>query len=95
MSDELLTPVEHELIELLGRCARLFADIALHPDDTIYLDDEDDDMERPVVAWDQGVATDDVQEAVDKIHQLQHAVAAQAAARAYPDRYRLLGARLP
>jgi len=34
---------------------------------------------------------DDINEAVVHIHGIQHAVMAQAAARAYPDRYRLLG----
>lgn len=33
----------------------------------------------------------DLSEAVDKIHQLQHTVMAQAAARAYPHLFRLLG----
>ena len=33
----------------------------------------------------------DSREFSDKIHQLQHMVMSQAAARAYPDRYRLLG----
>jgi hypothetical protein len=33
----------------------------------------------------------DLSEVVDKIHQLQHAVLAQAAGRYYPDDYRLLG----
>lgn len=33
----------------------------------------------------------DLDEAVDKVHQLQAAVLSQAAARAYPKRFRLLG----
>lgn len=33
----------------------------------------------------------DLDEVCDKIHQLQHTVMAQAAARAYPEDYRLLG----
>ena len=33
----------------------------------------------------------DVSEMVAHIHGIQHAIMAQAAARAYPDRYRLLG----
>lgn len=36
-------------------------------------------------------ATADINEFVHKIHDLQHAVMAQAAARAYPDLYRLAG----
>jgi hypothetical protein len=36
----------------------------------------------------------DLDEAVTHIHVLQHMVMAQAAARAYPDRYRLLGEQL-
>lgn len=36
-------------------------------------------------------ATNDLYECVDKIHQLQHMVMAQAAARAYPKKFRLLG----
>lgn len=40
---------------------------------------------------DSRVAIADVGEAVDKIHQLQNMVLAQAAARAYPERYRLMG----
>ena len=35
----------------------------------------------------------DVNEWVDKIHQLQHTIMSQAAARAYPKRYRLFGKR--
>ncbi|KKK87136.1 hypothetical protein LCGC14_2756260 [marine sediment metagenome] len=34
---------------------------------------------------------DDLAEFTDKIHQLQHAVMAQSAARAYPEKYRLAG----
>lgn len=33
----------------------------------------------------------DVREFVDKIHQIQSIILAQAASRAYPDRFRLLG----
>jgi hypothetical protein len=36
----------------------------------------------------------DLEEAASKIHDLQHMVMAQAAARAYPEHYRLLGQRL-
>jgi hypothetical protein len=46
-----------------------------------------------IVGW--GRTRDhDLGEAIDKIHQLQNMVLAQAAARAYPDRYRLLGESL-
>ncbi len=38
-----------------------------------------------------GELVGDQHEFTDKIHQLQHTVMAQAASRAYPDRYRLLG----
>ncbi len=37
------------------------------------------------------VANEDLAEVAGRIHDLQHLVMAQAAARAYPDRYRLLG----
>lgn len=36
----------------------------------------------------------DLREGVDKIHQLQHTVMAQAAARAFPERFRLLGSTI-
>ncbi len=36
----------------------------------------------------------DLEEVASRIHDLQHMVMAQAAARAYPDRYRLLGQRI-
>jgi hypothetical protein len=39
------------------------------------------------------VAQQDLEEVVLHIHALQHMILAQAAARAYPDRYRLLGRR--
>jgi hypothetical protein len=41
------------------------------------------------IAW--ADVEDDKNEFIDKIHQLQHTVLAQAGARAYPDRYRLAG----
>ncbi len=37
----------------------------------------------------------DMTEVVDKIHQLQSVVLAQAAARLYPDKFRLLGRTFP
>lgn len=36
----------------------------------------------------------DIRELVDKIHQIQQTIMSQAAARAYPDRFRLLGETL-
>lgn len=36
----------------------------------------------------------DIREFIDKIHQIQHVILSQAAARAHPDWYRLLGETL-
>lgn len=66
---DLLTPSEHQLVELLAHVANLFSDIV------------GDDRSR----------NGDIAEAVDKIHALQNMVLSQAAARAYPAMYRLLG----
>lgn len=43
---------------------------------------------------DPGVAASDRAEAITLIHGIQQMILTQAAARAYPDRYRLLGASL-
>lgn len=66
---ELLTDNELTLIEKLGECANLFAQVI-------------GDGEQSI---------NDLYECVDKIHQLQHMVMSQAAARAYPEKFRLLG----
>lgn len=75
-TDELLTLAEHEIIKLLGQAASKFA--------------------TDVIGWRKGeemtdVQRDDLAEFVDKIHQLQHTVLAQAASRAYPHLYRPAG----
>lgn len=36
----------------------------------------------------------DLQEAASRVHDLQHMIMANAAARAYPERYRLIGMRI-
>lgn len=66
----LLTPNEHELVAMLGRCFTAFSVIVGH------------DATREA----------DLREATAHIHALQNMVLAQAAARAYPGRYRLAGA---
>lgn len=70
----LLTPAEHELIDLLGQCA------------SSYL---------AVVGSHVGNRFQDNVEFVAHIHDLQARVMAQAAARAYPSRYRLAGGPPP
>lgn len=50
-------------------------------------------VSRMVLGGDPAVATGDRNELVAAVHVLQYRVLAQAAARAYPDRYRLLGRR--
>lgn len=72
-------------------------DDAPHPD--LLTDDEHKAIELAGELW--GLlcrivghgrsAAADLSEACTHIHALQHAIMAQAAARAYPDRYRLLG----
>ena len=71
MSD-LLTDDEHELIDMLGKCANLFGRVIGN---------------GPTRAA-------DTSEMVAPIHVLQQAVMSQAAARAYPTKYRLLGQTL-
>ena len=67
---DLMTELEHNTVELLGKVSRNITQIAGR-------------SER--------VRSFDLAEAVLHIHSLQHMVMAQAAARAYPDRYRLIG----
>jgi hypothetical protein len=76
----LLTEAEHTIVTLLGRAASKFR-----------IDVIGDSGELPVPG---SVERDDLAEFVDKVHQLQHVVLAQAAARAYPNRYRSAG-RVP
>lgn len=64
---DLLTPDEHEALELTADLGRVM---------------------RRVIGNDNGP---DVAEAVAALHVIQNMVRGQAAARAYPDRYRLLG----
>ena len=78
----------------LSECGRSLAD---DPQAELLTDREHQTVEKlgevAVLLRDiMGGADDDVAEWVDKIHQLQHMVLSQAAARAYPDRYRLFGA---
>lgn len=77
--DELLTDAERRVVDLLAKAAETFRLEVVAPQDG--------------PTWSPSDA--DVAEFVDKVHQLQNAVLAQAAARAYPDRYRLLGRSLP
>lgn len=76
MTDELLAEAEHEIITLLGRAYTMFRKEVVQCDPL----PEPGSVER-----------DDLDEFCDKVHQLQHTVMAQAAARAYPDMYRRVG----
>jgi hypothetical protein len=81
MSDDLLTDAEHELVDALGRCAERFVRIV-----------------KGVAAEQQlageGPGVEDAREFVGHIHACQQQVLSQAAARAYPNRYRLVGGRV-
>lgn len=67
---ELMTEQEHELLDKLSECSRLFG---------------------KVVGNVSKVRQADLDEMVHHIHALQNMVLAQAAARAYPLKYRLMG----
>lgn len=76
----LLTSDEKELLEKLGSLANDFSWIARKAADETK-------AKHP---W-----SPDLEEAVFHIHALQHIVMANAAARAYPEKFRLFGARYP
>ena len=78
--DPLLTDEEHAIIDGLG-------DLANRIRLVIIKAVTDDDGGG-------GPADDDYTEAVHHIHALQNMILAQAAAREYPFRYRLLGGRI-
>lgn len=79
MNFELLTKEEHEVVKRLGE---LLGDIAY------VINNSTDDRSNA------SVKVADLQEATHHIHALQNMVLAQAAARRYPDRYRLLGSSI-
>lgn len=66
--DDLLTELEHEVINTAGRLMSLFVKMA------------GENPHQP-----------DLDEVCSRIHDLQHTAMAQAAARAFPDKYRLFG----
>lgn len=79
-----LTEEEKELLADLGNIALRFASIAN------VAQAESGEFDLKNVAY-----QPDVNDAVFHVHALQHMVLANAAARCYPDQYRLFGVRLP
>lgn len=73
MTADLLTPSEHDAMDLTAELVRLLAQLVGNGPSR------------------QG----DMRELIAAVHSIQHAILSQAAARAYPDRYRLLGGEPP
>jgi hypothetical protein len=78
-----LTDTELRLLDLTGQVAAALRQV-------IYADDDVSGR-----CSDETVAAADWGEAAHAVHVIQRAVMAQAAARAYPDRFRLLGRAHP
>jgi hypothetical protein len=70
-----MTQREHELVDAITMLMPKFAEV-------IRADEE---------TRDEALVQSDLREVANHIHALQDKVLAQAAARAYPDRYRLMG----
>ena len=75
---EMLTDLEHRAMRLTGELADVLTRVVMGDGASVIPD----------------VARSDLQELKQHLHGIQNAVLAQAAARAYPDSYRLMGRRL-
>jgi hypothetical protein len=83
----LLTSDERAAIE---KAASLWNDLC-----RIVRDLDDLGVPRGEPGADQHIASRDLDELIVHVHAIQHAIMANAAARAYPDQLRRLGARIP
>lgn len=79
VSASLMTALEHETVELLSQVQRNMGEIA---------------RSVPRGECDTLIVAQDMHEVTHHVHAVQNWVLAQAAARAYPSRYRLMGGKL-
>lgn len=84
ISEPLFTEDEHRAMELTGELATLIGKIIRAPHDELA----HDDGRRAMFS---AIADNDWAEAAMDIHRIQHRIMAQAAARAFPTQYRLMG----
>jgi hypothetical protein len=83
MAGDLLTPDEHRALELTAELSAVLS--------RIIRAGAQEAIAQPHVTREMIAAEADRREVTALIHSIQNAILAQAAARAYPDRYRLLG----
>jgi hypothetical protein len=82
--EDLLTPDEHKALELSGELANLLGKIIQRPEKDLPAHDERRDQFK-------AIGLNDWSEVAKDIHAIQHRIMAQAAARAFPKQYRLMG----
>ena len=82
---DLLTEDELRALELSGELANLIYKIIYAPSKSAPVG---------MYATLRGIAANDWTEAAERIHAIQHQIMAQAAARAYPHLFRLMGSKI-